>query len=173
MHNKKQHIVRKTIIVLGSFVFGIVGTVIAAATYDANIQNRVSSMMKSIRTNASTLAPTDTASYYTLVHLNIQSLLQVLTSVDQNLMVELGTVSEIEDANVLRQIVGNTGASSNNTGASISGATSTATQVTINVAGGTNMLCGDPARNDYTTWSDSNWQSNRTNVIDKSACNAK
>ena len=108
MHTKKQHIVRKTIIVSVSFLLGIVSTVIAAATYDANIQTRATKMFNTIKSNASTLATADQQAYYTLVHLNIQSLIQVLTSVDSSLMVELGSTPDIEDDTVIDQIT-NTG----------------------------------------------------------------
>lgn len=72
-------------------------------------------MMKSIKTNASTLAPADASAYYTLVHLNIQSLLKVLISVDEGLLAEISSIPELEDANVLTQIAGNTGVTANNT----------------------------------------------------------
>ena len=104
MHTKKQHIVRKTIIVSVSFILGIVSTVIAAATYDANIQTRATKMFNTIKSNASNLAEADQKAYFTLVHLNIQSLMQVLTSVDASLDIELGTISELSDPSILEQI---------------------------------------------------------------------
>ena len=64
MHTKKQHIVRKTIIVSVSFLLGIVSTVIAAATYDANIQTRATKMFNTIKSNANTLATADQQAYY-------------------------------------------------------------------------------------------------------------
>ena len=112
MHTKKQHIVRKTIIVSVSFLLGIVSTVIAAATYDANIQTRATKMFNTIKSNASTLATADQQAYYTLVRLNIQSLIQVLTSVDSSLMLELGTTQELDDDTITGQIT-NTGTSTN------------------------------------------------------------
>ncbi len=117
MHTKKQHIVRKTIIVSVSFLLGIVSTVIAAATYDANIQTRATKMFNTIKSNASTLATADQQAYYTLVRLNIQSLIQVLTSVDSSLMVELGTPSGLDDESVIDEIT--------NTGTTNTGVTNT------------------------------------------------
>lgn len=121
MFTKKQHIVRKTIIVSVSCILGILTTVFAAATYDANIQSRAGAMLKSIRSNASTLAPSEKVAYYTLVHNNIQSLIQVLTGVDTNVSAEIGTSVGLDDGSVINQIT--------NTGTTGTGVSSTGTTV--------------------------------------------
>ena len=84
MYTKKQHIVRKTLIVLLSFTGGIITTVLASAVYDANVQSRANTIFSTIKSNATTMDPLDTTSYYTLVRMNIKSLIQVLTLVDEN-----------------------------------------------------------------------------------------
>jgi len=89
MYTKKQHIIRKTTIVVASFLIGIVSTVFAAATYDATIQSRATSMFNAIKSNADVMDPRDVSSYYTLVHLNILSLIQVLTSLDTSITAEI------------------------------------------------------------------------------------
>jgi len=170
MHTKKQHIVRKTIIVSVSFILGIVSTVIAAATYDANIQTRATKMFNTIKSNASTLATADQQAYYTLVRLNIESLIQVLMSVNSSLDIELGTISELNDSSVLSQIT--TGSSSTNQGNSNSTTTLSSTtsnnSITVTVNSGI-LYCGDPSKNDYTTYS----PVDKKVIIQKSYCNEK
>lgn len=112
MHTKKQHIVRKTIIISVSFILGIVSTVIAAATYDANIQTRATKIFDAIENNAKNFTEIDKKAYYTLVRLNIQSLIQVLGIVDKTLMIELGIIPDLDDDSIIDQIT-NTGTSSN------------------------------------------------------------
>jgi len=188
MYTKKQHIVRKTIIVSVSFLLGIVSTVIAAATYDANIQTRATKMFNTIKSNASTLATADQQAYYTLVHLNIQSLIQVLTSVDSSLMLELGTTPDLEDDVIVNQITNtgtttntniNTTTNTNNTsqsGSSQVGTTNASSnsgstseqRITLNVSSGM-IACGNPERNDYTTYS----PVDRKVIIQKDYCNSK
>ena len=165
MYTKKQHIVRKTIIVSLSFILGFASAVFAAATYDANVQSRAAAMMKTIKSNASTLAPVDQTAYYTLVRLNIESLIQVLMSVNSSLDVEIGSISELNDANILNQIT-----NVSTTGSSTLANTSTASTSTFTVTVNSGILyCGDPTRNDYTTYS----PVDKKVIIQKSYCNEK
>ena len=83
MYTKKQHIVRKSLIIITSFALGVATTAIAAAVYDASIQSRADAMLSTIRSNASTLSSVDRPAYYGLVRSNIQSLISVLNAVDK------------------------------------------------------------------------------------------
>ena len=103
MYSTKQHIVRKSLIVLVSFIWGIATTVLASAFYDANVQSRATKMFTAITNNANQLDPKDVPTYYNLVHLNIQSLMQVLTSVDTSVMAALSQTS-IDDDTVAWQV---------------------------------------------------------------------
>ena len=111
MYTRKQHILRKSMIILVSFVFGIVTTVIAAATYDANIQARADKIFATIKSNASSMDPLDVTSYYTLVRINIASLMQVLTVVDDGIAVQLGEIPGLDDD--LLDDITNTGVTTN------------------------------------------------------------
>ena len=85
MYTKKQHIMRKSLIVVSAFVLGVATTALAAAVYDANIQSRADAMLATIRSNASTISASDRPAYYSLVRSNIQSLISVLNTVDSTL----------------------------------------------------------------------------------------
>lgn len=101
MYTKKQHIMRKSLIIVTSFVLGVATTAIAAAVYDANIQSRADAMLATIRSNASTLSPADTPAYYSLVRSNIQSLIAVLNTVDSALVktIAVAPVSPVSGSN--------------------------------------------------------------------------
>ena len=93
-------------------------------------------MFNTIKSNASNLAEADQKAYFTLVHLNIQSLMQVLTSVDANLMLELGTTQDLDDDTITGQIT-NTGTTTNtgSTGTGTTGTGTTGTGVVITNSG--------------------------------------
>jgi hypothetical protein len=85
MYAKNQHIAKKVTIAIVSFTLGIFTTVFASAVYDTNIQNRANTIFSTLKSNASNMDPLDISSYYTLVRMNIKSLMQVLTLVDENI----------------------------------------------------------------------------------------
>lgn len=89
MYTKKQHIIRKSLIIGSSFLLGIATTAIAAAVYDANIQSRADAMFATIESNAHTISASDRPAYYSLVRMNISSLIQVLTLVDDKVSTKL------------------------------------------------------------------------------------
>lgn len=103
--------VRKTIITLITFVWGMITTVLAAAVYDANIQSRANKIFDTIRSNASIMDPLDIPAYYSLVRMNVASLMQVLTLVDDKIDIELWVISWQGDGGLLGDITGagNTG----------------------------------------------------------------
>lgn len=67
----------------------MITTVLAAAVYDANIQSRANKIFDTIRSNASIMDPLDIPAYYSLVRMNVASLMQVLTLVDDKIDIEL------------------------------------------------------------------------------------
>ncbi len=93
MFTRKQHIVRKTLIVATSFLMGATLTLFAASVYDASVQTRATKIFESIKTNASSMNQADSMAYYSLVRMNIKSLIEVLTLVETNLSGEINTGS--------------------------------------------------------------------------------
>jgi hypothetical protein len=85
MFTRKQHIVRKTLIVATSFLMGATLTLFAASVYDASVQTRATKIFESIKTNASSMNQADSMAYYSLVRMNIKTLIEVLTLVETNL----------------------------------------------------------------------------------------
>lgn len=67
----------------------MITTVLATGVYDTNVQSRANAMVDTIKSNASTMDPLDVSSYYSLVRMNISSLMQVLTVVDGKVAIEL------------------------------------------------------------------------------------
>ena len=61
-------------------------------------------MFAAITNNASKLDPLDVQNYYSLVHLNIQSLIQVLTSVDASVMTALSQ-TPMTDTQATQEVV--------------------------------------------------------------------
>ncbi len=104
MYTRKQHIIRKAIITLVTFTGGVISTVIASAIYDASIQSRATTILATIDSNASTMDPIDVVSYYTLVHMNIESLMQVLSVVDNTLTEKLSIASKLDGTGTATQI---------------------------------------------------------------------
>ena len=89
MFTRKQHIVRKTLIIASSFVMGATLTLFAASAYDASVQTRATKIFESIKSNAATMNDVDSAAYYTLVRMNIKTLIEVLSLVETNLSGEI------------------------------------------------------------------------------------
>lgn len=113
MYTKKQHIARKTIIILITFVWGVITTVLATGVYDTNVQSRANAMVDTIKSNASTMDPLDVSSYYSLVRMNISSLMQVLTVVDGKVAIELWLASSTTTGSITGWNQ-NTGSTNNN-----------------------------------------------------------
>jgi hypothetical protein len=113
-YSKKQHITRKAIIICLAFAWWMISTVLAAAVYDANIQSRATAILATIDSNASAMDPMDVVSYYTLVHMNIESLMQVLSVVDSSLTEKLSIASNLDGTSVTTQ-TSNTGFSNTGT----------------------------------------------------------
>lgn len=93
--------------------------------------------------------------------MNIASLIQVLTLVDDKIAGEQGTNTTIGNNSTH---TGTTGTNSGNISTQL---------VSIRVAAGTNIACGDPTRNDYMMYSDANSNTARTSKIDRVYCNGK
>lgn len=85
MHTKSHQFLRKGTIAIVSFISGVAITVVAAATYDATIQDRSAKMLAAIKSNALNLTPEDAVAYYSLVRENVKTLIAVLTEVDKGL----------------------------------------------------------------------------------------
>ncbi len=86
MHSKRYQIFRITMIAIISFISGIILTIVAAAAYDAGVQERATKLLTTIKSNASDLEAEDAVAYYALVRQNISTLIDVLTEVDKGLV---------------------------------------------------------------------------------------
>ena len=88
MCTRKIQYIKKNIIFILLISVSIVITTFATVVYDSTIQNRAITLMNTIKTNAEKLSLSDSTSYYSLIRLNIKSLMQVLTLVDEGIALE-------------------------------------------------------------------------------------
>lgn len=109
MYIKKHHLIKKSI-VLASFFVCIIASTFAAVTYDSTIQSRAATLLSTIKANAQKISPLDTSSYYSLLRLNIKSLMQVLTLVDEGIVSEQAKIPWLTDSDILN-ILDTTGTS--------------------------------------------------------------